>query len=250
MKIVREIKKKIKHKLFRRFFSEFRIKTSNNYSDFTDKELGIIEKVKDYTMTSPERIVSLVRAVNYIEKNDIEGSVVECGVWKGGSIMAVLHALNSLKEVRDIYLYDTFEGMTEPKDIDLSIRGESAKNLYQDSNGNWCFSSLEEVKNNITSINYPKENIHFIKGKVEETIPDSNTPEKIALLRLDTDWYESTKHEMINLFPKIVKGGIIIIDDYGHWSGCRKAVDEYLKENNIKLFLSRVDYTCRIGVKM
>ncbi|WOD43984.1 TylF/MycF/NovP-related O-methyltransferase [Hwangdonia lutea] len=243
------LKSKIKN-IFRKPQSSKTEINPNKELDYSDFENKIVDITAEFTMTSSERIVSLIRALNYVVNNNINGAIVECGVWKGGSIMAVLHTMNNLKNIRDIYLYDTFEGMTEPKDIDLSVKGDSAKEIYQDSNGNWCFSSLEEVKKNVFSINYPIEKLHFIKGKVEETIPDSNTPDKIAVLRLDTDWYESTKHEMIHLFPNIVKGGIIIIDDYGHWSGCKKAVDEYLKENNIKLFLSRVDYTCRIGVKM
>ena len=97
-----------------------------------------------------------------------------------------------------------------------------------------CLSTLQEVQNNVKSINYPIEKIHFIKGKVEETIPNIMIPEKIAVLRLDTDWYESTLHELEYLFPRLVKGGIIIIDDYGHWQGCKKAVDEYIEKNNIQ----------------
>ena len=242
------LKKRIKKKLFNRFFSEYKAKADNSYSDFTDGEHQILEKVKSYTMTSPERIIGLVRAVDYIEQHAIDGSIVECGVWKGGSMMAALLALKERN--REIYLYDTFEGMTEPTDEDLSFKGNTALETYKDKEGNWCYSSLEEVKNNIARVNYPQEYLNFVKGKVEETIPNKAIPKKIALLRLDTDWYESTKHEMEYLFPKLVKGGIIIIDDYGHWTGCKKAVDEYISENNIKLFLSRVDYTCRIGIKL
>jgi len=246
-----KIKKRIKNKLFRRFFSEYRIKQNNNYSDFTDKELVILEEVKAYTMTSPERIVSLVRAINYIEENDIEGCIVECGVWKGGSMMAALLALR--EKNRNIYLYDTFEGMSEPTNKDESYKNESAKEAYLTKNEYWkrieCYSALDEVKNNIHNINYPKDKINFIQGKVEETIPEI-IPEKIAVLRLDTDWYESTMHEMVHLFPKLVTGGVIIIDDYGHWKGCKKAVDEYISKNNIKLLLNRIDYTGRIGIKL
>jgi len=227
------------------------IKSSIANKDFTEFEIDVIDKVSSFTMTSPERIVALIRATEYIENNNIKGAFVECGVWKGGSIMTVIHTLNSMnKSEKDIYLYDTYEGMTEPTDVDFSYKGNSAKKIYKDKQGDWCYSSLDEVKANISSIAYPSEKIFYIKGRVEETIPNNKVPEKIALLRLDTDWYESTLHEMKHLFPKLIKGGIIIIDDYGHWGGCKKAVDEYLDKNNILLFLSRVDYTCRIGVKL
>ena len=246
-----KFKKKIKKKIFNKFFSEYRIVQKNNYSDFTAEELRIIERVKAYTMTSPERIVSLLRAINYIEESNIEGSIVECGVWKGGSMMAALLALKG--QTRDIYLYDTFEGMSEPTKEDKSYKNESAKEAFLNKDDYWkrieCYSTLEEVEHNIYNVGYPKNKINFIQGKVEETIPET-IPEKIAILRLDTDWYESTMHEMVHLFPKLVPGGVIIIDDYGHWKGCKKAVDEYISNNNIKLLLNRIDYTGRIGIKL
>lgn len=251
MKRLIDLKKKIKKKIFKRFFSEYRTRQSNNYSDFSDEEQRIIDIVKIYTMTSPERIVSLIRAVNYIEENNIEGSIVECGVWKGGSMMAALLAMK--EQGREIFLYDTFEGMSEPTKDDESYKNESAKDAFLNKDDYWkrieCYSTLDEVEHNIFSIGYPKTKINFIQGKVEETIPGT-IPEKIAILRLDTDWYESTMHEMVHLFPKLVKGGVIIIDDYGHWKGCKKAVDEYISDNNIKLLLNRIDYTGRVGIKL
>ena len=247
----KKIKQKVKKRIYKRFFAEYRVIQNNNYSDFSIRELDIINKVKPFTMTSPERIVSLIRAINYVEDNNIEGSIVECGVWKGGSMMAALLALKTNN--RSIYLYDTFEGMSEPTKEDNSYKNESAQKAYLTKDDYWkrieCHSSLNEVENNIYKTNYPKDKISFIQGKVEETIPKT-IPDKIAILRLDTDWYESTMHEMVYLFPKLVKGGVVIIDDYGHWKGCKKAVDEYLLKQNIKLFLNRVDYTCRIGVKL
>ena len=242
----------IKRKIYDRFFKEYQNKSvaQTNYSDIQLDERKIIDDVSKFTLTSPERIVSLIRAVKHIEKNKIEGDIVECGVWKGGSIMAILKVLKDLNSfARNIYLYDTFEGMSEPTEIDESYKGESATTAYM-SNNEFCLSPLHEVQNNVKSINYPTANIHFIKGKVEETIPNIKIPEKIAVLRLDTDWYESTLHELEYLFPKLVKGGIIIIDDYGHWQGCKKAVDEYIDKKNLELLLIRIDYTCRIGIKI
>ncbi|TXE12045.1 macrocin O-methyltransferase [Seonamhaeicola algicola] len=250
--------KRIKKKIYNKFFKEFHVNNKQsvdiNYSDISNEEREILNMVTPYTLTSKERIVSLIRAVKYIEKNKIEGSIVECGVWKGGSIMAVLKALLNLKNCdRHVYLYDTYEGMSEPTEVDKSVRGESATTAYQKKDETWnriaCFSALDEVKANIQSVKYPQDKIHFIKGKVENTIPMVAVPDKIAILRLDTDWYESTLHELNYLYPKLVSGGVIIIDDYGHWEGCRKAVEEYIDNNNIKLFLNRIDYTCRMGVK-
>jgi hypothetical protein len=122
------------------------------------------------------------------------------------------------------------------------------KSDINDATSVWCFSSIEEVKNNIATLNYPTEKVYFVKGKVEDTIP-TTIPQKIAVLRLDTDWYESTKHELEHLFPLLVSGGVLIIDDYGHWEGARKAVDEYIEKNNLNILLNRIDYTGRIAIK-
>jgi len=223
-------------------------------SDFSSESVEICEIVKPYTMTSPERVNSLINAVQYVIKNKIDGAFVECGVWKGGSSMAMALTLNKLgSEKRDLHLYDTFSGMSAPSDVDISIKGTAAhqkfsKTQISDDSSDWCLSSLEEVKQNLFSTGYDKEKIHFIEGKVEDTIPKS-IPKEIALLRLDTDWYESTKHELIHLFPLLKPNGVLIIDDYGHWEGARKAVDEYISDNNIRILLNRIDYTGRIAVK-
>jgi hypothetical protein len=222
--------------------------------DFSDLSIEICDIVKPYTMTSPERVNALINAVRYIVKYEIDGAMVECGVWKGGSSMAIALTLKKLgSENRDLYLYDTFSGMSTPSDVDISIKGEKAHEQYSntrkaDDASDWCLSPLEEVKENVYSTGYRKEKCHFIKGKVEDTIPKT-IPEEIALLRLDTDWYESTKHELIHLFPLLKRNGVLIIDDYGHWEGARKAVDEYISDNNTRILLNRIDYTGRIAVK-
>lgn len=222
--------------------------------DFEKSDIDIIRRVKDYTMTSPERIVSLIRAVQYIVNNNIPGEIVECGVWKGGSMMAVAMTLLSMNAAdKNLYLFDTYEGMTDPGNIDISCRGDKATELLRKTKKDeeayiWAYSPLEKVKSNVLNVGYDAQKIHFIKGKVEETIPDKS-PAMISLLRLDTDWYESTQHELTHLYPRLTPGGIIIIDDYGHWQGAKRAMDEYIHDNNIRLFLSRIDYTGRIGIK-
>lgn len=213
------------------------------------------KKVRPYTMTSPERIVSLCEAVRYIHDKKIEGDIVECGVWKGGSMMAVADTLLRMGDTnRNLYLFDTFEGMPPPTENDVDIAGASAKALLDNSDKEkdesvWCRATLDVVKDALGSTGYPSEKTHFVKGMVEDTIPEF-IPEKIALLRLDTDWYESTKHEIEHLFPRLAKGGVLIIDDYGHWQGARKAIDEYIKNNHVRILLNRIDYTGRIAVKV
>ena len=94
---------------------------------------------------------------------------------------------------------------------------------------------------------YPMAQIQFVSGMVEQTLLKQK-PEKVALLRLDTDWYESTKCELEQLFPRLVPGAVLIIDDYGHWDGCRRAVDEYFEQHQVRMLLNRIDYTARIGI--
>ena len=111
-----------------------------------------------------------------------------------------------------------------------------------------AIAPFEEVSRNMFSTGYDRARINFVRGKVEDTLPAS-APAEIALLRLDTDWYESTSHELVHLYPRLVKGGILIIDDYGHFAGAKKAVDEYFQEYSIPIFFNRIDYTGRLAVK-
>jgi O-methyltransferase len=213
-----------------------------------------LEFVRPYTMTSPQRIRALCSAVRYIEQAGIEGAVVECGVWRGGSMMAVARTLSNLGSAnRDLYLFDTFEGMTEPGPHDIALTGEMAKYLLERSARTeddmvWCYAPIERVAKALSLTGYPNGLVHLIPGPVEETLATA-TPERIALLRLDTDWYESTRQEMNVLFPRLARGGVLIIDDYGHWQGARRAVDEYVNTHQLKLLLHPIDYTGRIAVK-
>ena len=214
-----------------------------------------IRHVRTYTQTSPERIASLCDATRYVVGAQIPGAIVECGVWRGGSMMAVIRTLIEAGDVtRDLFLYDTFEGMPEPGAKDVTHTGTPASVLMRnaskdDPNSIWCYAPIDVVKRAVYGIGYAESRIHFVQGKVEETIPRL-APEKIALLRLDTDWYESTRHEIIHLFPRLSKGGVLMIDDYGHWKGSRKAVDEWLAQAGIKILLNRIDYTGRVAVKI
>jgi O-methyltransferase len=207
----------------------------------------------NYTVTSIERMYSLYKAVEYIVRSEIPGDLVECGVWKGGSCMLMARALEKFGDTsRKIYMYDTFTGMAEPSEDDVAIDGSRAHAIWQaaseEDRNRWCFSSLEEVRSNVLSTGYPAGNLVFVPGLVEETIPGT-APSKISVLRLDTDWYESTLHELVHLYPLLVNGGVVIADDYGYWEGCRKAVDEYIAENKVALFLNRVDMNARLGIK-
>lgn len=138
---------------------------------------------------------------------------------------------------RDIYLYDTFAGQVRPSTEDYKDRANPEasyqanlarweKGQVSGASKQWKVATIDEVRANVYRSGYPRERFHFIEGDVRQTLP-SDRHRRIALLRLDTDWYESTKHELECLYDKIVAGGVLIIDDYGRWRGCRKAVDEF-----------------------
>ncbi len=229
-------------------------RTAPKISQFKDMETDFFDLYKrcmDFTMLSVERLYALYKATEYISKSNLPGDVVECGTWKGGSAMMIALSLLRHNYLKKIYLYDTFAGMSKPTKKDISLSGKIAidkwKKLGDKTVNTWCYSPLDEVKHNLYSTGYPRNYLCFVKGKVEQTIPKV-CPNKIAILHLDTDWYSSTYHELIHLFPKVVKGGVLIIDDYGHWRGAREAVDKYFSEKKMNLFLNRSDYSGRTAI--
>jgi O-methyltransferase len=194
------------------------------------------ELVSPFSMTSEQRIHHLFNKLEYIRKNNIEGDVVECGVWKGGNIFGIIEYLSYYKISKKIWLYDTFKGMTKCSEFDTDLNGNTGK-FWEDK----CDCSLKEVKELMDRSCYDKSLVNYIEGDVCETLENElNIPNKICLLRLDTDWYESTKKELELLYPKLTKKGVLIIDDYGHWNGAKKAVLDYFGED---FLFDSIDYT-------
>lgn len=214
---------------------------------------AIIDRVRPFTMTSPERIMAVRDAVAHVCRHGVPGAIVECGVWRGGSMMAAALTLLERGERRPLHLFDTFAGMPPPGAADRDISGTSAAQLLaaedHATGSTWAYSPLDDVRANVLGTGYPAEFVTFVPGRVEETIP-AQAPERIAVLRLDTDWYESTRHELEHLYPRLSVGGVLIVDDYGHWAGARRAVDEYLDATGARLLLTRIDYTGRLAVKI
>ena len=224
------------------------------FPDVDPKVLAIFARVKPFTMTSPERIIALCEAVRYVDKHKIAGAFVECGVWRGGSSLAAALMFAGLGDgSREFYLFDTFEGMSAPTEFDKRARDAApAASLLATSDRDekiWCVSSLEEVRANLSNAGCPMERTHLVEGRVEDTIPGA-APAEIAILRLDTDWYESTRHELEHLYARLAVGGVLIIDDYGAWEGARRAVDEYIGAGKVQILLNRIDETGRVGVKL
>ena len=206
-----------------------------------------IEIVSPFTMTSVERIGALYDSLEYIRANNIQGDFVECGVWKGGNILGIMEYLAFHKMTdRKVFLYDTFEGMTPPEDIDKDLNGRKAESILEDV---MCISPIDEVLETIGRSSFPMVNVTLVQGDVCKTLDSANHLHKnnLALLRLDTDWYASTKKEMEVLYPKLNFGGVLIVDDYGHWKGSKTAVDEYFEGQGISPQIEQIDYK---GIKI
>jgi hypothetical protein len=228
-------------------------------SDFDPDTRDVHRRVEKFTLVSPERTHALCSSIAYLEHFGIPGDIVECGVWKGGSMMAAAIVLNRLdSHGRDLWLYDTYEGLPAPGEMDVDALGNSASeqmrtrspNLLptrQDGQEHFAYASLDDVRRNMGTVAYAAGEVHFVKGLVEQTIPES-VPDQIALLRLDTDFYSSTKHELEHLVPRMAPGGVLIVDDYGTWLGAQRAVDEFLAESGLPLYLCRIDTTARLAV--
>ena len=223
------------------------------YPEANSEDEALLKTIAPFTFTPLTRQFGLLKAIRYINNNGIPGDVVECGVWRGGNVMLAKAASKGSSLARRYYLFDTFAGMSAPGDVDIAYTGEHAsvefdKGLRHDHN-EWCYASREEVECNFADAGLLGEDVIFCQGNVEDTLKDhSNIPEQIALLRLDTDWYSSTKIELEMLYPRVVQGGVIIIDDYGHWEGARRAVDEYFGSR--APLLIAVDLTCRFAIKI
>ena len=221
----------------------------------TAHEQALIASLDPYTMTSGERLWSLVNGVRYVVDEGIPGDFVECGVWRGGSVMAIARQLLAMG-VRDrrIWLYDTFAGMTQPTAVDVEAStGVTARQMLADTpiddgRNVWCVAGRGDVEANLRTTGYPFDQFKFVEGDVTETV-HRDAPVSISLLRLDTDWHASTKVSLDILYPRLVVGGVCIFDDYGHWRGARTAVDEYFASRGIRPFMHPIDYSGRIFIK-
>ena len=223
--------------------------------DMEPEFLALYERCRTETMTSIERMYALWNALRYIVRNRLDGDIVECGVWRGGSMMLAALTLAAEGEFeRRLWLYDTFAGMPEPSAADVqAMSGRPAREILAEAPRTeddpfWAIASRATVERNMRATGYPPDRLVFVEGPVEETLP-SEMPDRIALLRLDTDWYESTRRELVHLWPRLVSGGVLIVDDYGYWRGARRAVDEFFEGERYAPLFARIDYTGRILVK-
>jgi O-methyltransferase len=233
------------------FGRELQRRGATRFPEATRRELQLIEKYAPYTMTGETAQWALLRAVKYLDDRGIPGDLVECGVWRGGNLMMVKEFRQESSIPRRYFLFDTFAGMTAPTAVDIGQHGEAASRIFdrrqKDGYNDWAYASLEEVTGGFREHGLLDDSVVFRKGSVETTLRQSGLPEEIALLRLDTDWYESTRIELEVLYPRLSHAGVLVIDDYGSWEGARKATDEYFSRQ--PLLLNAVDNACRVAVK-
>jgi O-methyltransferase len=229
------------------------------FTDQDDRFRKILRTARGFTMGTPELCYALYQAVGYISAKKIPGAIVESGVWRGGNIaLCALALLEQADTSRDFFLFDTFDwSWPDLSQYDSTIQQSSAEKrnaaLKQRRNApqrklDTQLVSKDRVSEYLESTGYPSEKFHLVKGLVQDTIPDQ-APAEIALLRLDTDLYESTYHELMHLYPRLVSGGILLIDDYPTEHGCVKAVEQYFSEVGSRPFLSRIHTQGRIGIK-
>jgi hypothetical protein len=231
--------------------------TTLEYFDISDPFFAsLISKVGPHTLTLAsglEAAWALYQSIEYVVRNRIPGDIAECGVWSGGSMLLAAHALLHFGDTsRRIYLYDTFDGAPQPEERDVRWDGVPVLPTWEamrQTGRSWGFGgTVEHVKSVVLTSGYPAEQFVFVPGDVEGSLP-AIRPDSISLLRLDTDLYRSTYHELVHLYPALSVGGILILDDYGSFEGVRAATDRYTAEQALRLFLTRINAGVRLVVK-
>jgi O-methyltransferase len=226
--------------------------------EFSKDEIELIIRLKgeNSTMCSYERLIATGLACKYVAERNIPGAFVECGVYRGGNSILASYIFSKMNQSRELFLFDTFAGMTEPSILDKSpYISESAVELYnagiEVGHNLWCYASLEDVVLEFGKYDIEVSNINFIKGDVRVTLGDlRNLPGEISVLRLDTDFYDSTLAEMNSLYPLIRAGGVLLVDDYGFWSGAQQAIEDYFDNVGSRPMLHMTDYTGRSAIKI
>lgn len=236
--------------------------------EYGDEAFAVIECVKEYTMVPEINLLNLYEQAVYCEKYAVPGDFVECGVWKGGAVgvMAMANQKHG-KATRNLRLFDAFDDICEPdpnidgdtafehmkflsnKDkSDFTGKLEPVKGVYDYLGGHGTIAICNELL--VGKIGYDPKHLFYHEGWFEKTMKEyAKEIDQIAILRMDGDWYSSTKTILECLYDKVVSGGIVIIDDYGTYEGCKRAVDEFLIANNVKTFLSYSNFSCRYFLK-
>ena len=205
-------------------------------------KLSAVQLVQPYTMVGFERLMNAYDLVRRAEEKGLRGAIVECGVYKGGSAAVMTMAASSRP---DVWLFDSFEGLPEPTVEDgamaVEYAGQRASGALEPIGQ--CVGPLDVVKELFfEKIGADPSRIHIRQGWFQETLPVARHEiGPIAVLRLDGDWYDSTRVCLENLYDLVIAGGFVLIDDYGYWEGCRRAVDEFFAARKLDVALNAVD---------
>ncbi len=216
------------------FSRNLRLSSPRSFTDSL-KTVRSIQMVRGYTALLPLRLAALHKLCREIDRQSVPGDVIECGVYNGGSAALMASVCTRSPLHRSVWLFDSFEGLPEPTEKD----GDKARSC-----GWWCHGDLSKVRAVFQKLRIPESHIHIIKGWFQDTFPSVRTGD-IALLHIDADWYESVKLCLERFYDSVQPGGFVVIDDYGHWEGCKRATDEFLKDRSLDIKLTRVDYTGR-----
>lgn len=227
--------------------ASYRNKEELDALDIPQWKKDIIYEATPASCTHLPALLHLADTVEYLVENDIPGDFVECGVYMGGSCMVIAGVLKHLGSNRRLLMYDTFDGVPMPNSNELTLEGNSLQEWYknnkidEEGNSSWCYCSFEDVFDNMDTVGYNGD-IEYIKGDVLETIPN-NYSRQIALLRIDVDLDEPTRHVLDHLYKLIPNNGSLILDDYGHFPKVKETVDSFLQEDKNKL--EEITYTVR-----
>lgn len=224
--------------------------------EFSDTERRAFEYIRlhQLSMVSDERLFATILACKHVITEGIPGDFVECGVFKGGNAIIAKMMFDAYGEARNVWLFDTFRGMTKPSSLDIeTATGKETLSIHQSmdrgDHNEWVFCPIEQVRSNFATAGLLDDQVRFVSGDVLETLTRDVLPQTVSVLRLDTDWYASTKIELEVLYPRLSQGGVLIIDDYGCFRGAQKATDEYFTAQGNRPLLNYTDYTGRIGIK-
>jgi len=236
-------------------YSEYELKCRNahdkNFLERTPTQFQeLYLQVRNFTMLSRERLYDFFVSVRHVARQGIQGDIVEVGCWGGGALAVALACLQSEYELtRKVWGFDTFEGHPEPSADELDVWGNSQLMRYRESlakGEDWCKVDIDQVRQNVKSVCASIERLNLVKGKAEESLR-LESPEAVSVLRIDVDWYEPSLATLETLYPRLASGGVLIIDDYGHHSGSRKAFDEFFGSAAPKI--THIDYSCITMVK-
>jgi hypothetical protein len=195
------------------------------------------------SMLGPERFRNAGWSVKDVIDRGIPGAIVECGTYRCGALAFMARVVKESGKARGVWGFDTFTGIPAPGEHD------GAKSAGRGFSGD-LLATLDDARATLGLAKVNPDSVNLVQGLFQDTL--HATRDKIgpiAVLRLDGDWYESTKVCLDQLYDQVQPGGWIIIDDYGHWEGCRIAVDEFLAARGLKPELKATDYTERCWVK-